>query len=228
MLRRLLCLTLLALTPVVAAPGLDLDTVLAKMDAAAAKFESMQADITRLKYMALLEEESTESGEIFVRKEKSDKVTMVINFKEPYVQHVSVSGNKVELYKPRIAQVEEYDITKHRDSFQQAFLLGFGTSADYLRKNYDLRLLGDDEVAGQTTVKLELIPKSEDARKRFPKLELWISTETWQTVQQRPYQTGGHDYRVFTYTNIKLNPQLPDKVFKLDIPKKVKRIFPGR
>jgi len=226
MVYRLFCLTLLALSSLGAA-DLDLDTVLSKMDSAAAKFESMQADITRLKYMALLDEKTTESGEIFVRKEKSG-VSMVINFKEPYEQHVSVDGNKVEMYKPRIATVEEYDITKHRDTFQQAFLLGFGTSADYLRKNYDLRLLGEEELAGQKTAKLELTPKSEEARKQFPKLELWVSTETWQAVQQKPFQTGGDDYRIFSYTNVKLNPNLPVKAFKLDIPKKVKRIFPQR
>jgi len=82
MLQRLLCLTLLALTPVIAT-GLDLDSVLANMDRAAAGFESMQATITRLKYMALLDEKTTESGEIFVRKDKDGSVRLLINFKEP-------------------------------------------------------------------------------------------------------------------------------------------------
>ena len=227
MLQRLLCLTLLALTPVIAT-GLDLDSVLANMDRAAAGFESMQATITRLKYMALLDEKTTESGEIFVRKDKDGSVRLLINFKEPYVYHVAIGGNKAEIYKPRIARVEAYDITKHRDTFQQAFLLGFGTSADYLRKNYELRLLGEEKAAGRNAVKLELTPKSEEARKQVPKLDLWVSTEIWQAVQQKPYQTGGEDYRIFTYTDVTLNPTLADKAFKLDIPKKTKRVFPRR
>ena len=227
MLQRLLCLTLLTLTPVMAA-GLDLDSVLANMDRAAAGFESMQATITRLKYMALLDEKTTESGEIFVRKDKDGSVRLLINFKEPYVYHVAIGGNKAEIYRPRIVTVEEYDIAKHRDTFQQAFLLGFGTTAAYLRKNYELRLQGEEDIAGQKTVKLGLIPKSEKTLKQVPQLDLWVSTATWQAVQQKPYQTGGEDYRTFTYTDVTLNPKLPNKAFKLDIPKKAKRIFPRR
>jgi len=228
MLPRLLCLTLLALAPLAAAPGLDLDTVLAKMDSAAATFESMQATITRLKYMALLDEKTTESGEIFVRKDRDGAVRMVINFKEPYVYHVALGGNKLEIYRPRITTVEEYDIAKHRDTFQKAFLLGFGTTVDYLRKNYEIRLSGEEDVAGQKTVKLELIPKSAEVLKQVPQFDLWVSTETWQAVQQKPYQLGGEDYRIFTYTDVTLNPKLASKAFKLDIPKKAKRSFPQR
>ena len=224
---RLLCLVLAVLTPVTAA-GLDLEQVLANMDRAASGFAGMEAGITRMKYMALLEEKTTESGEIYVRKDKSGKVRLLINFREPYNYHLAVSGDKAEIYRPRIATVEEYSIAKHRDTFQQAFLLGFGTTADYLRENYELQFLGEENSDGQATVRLELIPKSEGMRKQVPKLEMWVSTETWQAVRQKLHQPGDEDYRVFTYNNVKLNPKISDKVFKLDIPKKTKRIFPQR
>ena len=224
---RLLCLVLAALTPASAA-SLDLEQLLANMDRTASGFESMQAGITRVKYMALLEEKTTESGEMYVRQDKNGKVRLLINFREPYIYHLAVSGDKAEIYRPRIATVEEYSIAKHRDTFQQAFLLGFGTSADYLRENYTLQLLGEDHAAGQATVRLELIPKSEGMRKQVPKLEMWVSTETWQAVRQKLHQPGGEDYRVFTYNDVKLNPKIPDKIFKLDIPRGTKRVFPQR
>ena len=224
---RLLCLVLAALTPASAA-SLDLEQLLANMDRTASGFVSMQAGITRMKYMALLEEKTTESGEMYVRKDKNGKVRLLINFREPYNYHLAISGDKAEIYRPRIATVEEYSIAKHRDTFQQAFLLGFGTSADYLRENYELQLLGEDHAAGQATVRLELIPKSEGMRKQVPKLEMWVSTETWQAVRQKLHQPGGEDYRVFTYNDVKLNPKIPDKIFKLDIPRGTKRVFPQR
>lgn len=224
---QLLCLVLAALTPATAA-SLDLEQLLANMDRTASGFESMQAGITRVKYMALLEEKTTESGEMYVRKDKNGKVRLLINFREPYNYHLAVSGDKAEIYRPRIATVEEYSIAKHRDTFQQAFLLGFGTTADYLRENYKLQLLGEDHAADQATVRLELIPKSEGMRKQVPKLEMWVSTETWQAVRQKLHQPGGADYRVFTYNDVKLNPKIPDKIFKLDIPRGTKRVFPQR
>jgi outer membrane lipoprotein-sorting protein len=151
---------------------------------------------------------------------------MSIHFKEPYEYYLALNGAKAEIYRPRIKQVEEYNISKHGDALYQAFLLGIGTSAKYLRDNYDLRILGEESVGNRKTVRMELTPKSADARKQFPKLEIWVSTQTWQAVQQKLHQTGGEDYRVFTYNDIKLNPKLSDKVFKLDIPKSTKRIRP--
>ena len=65
-------------------------------------------------------------------------------------------------------------------------------------------------------------------RKQVLKLEMWVSTQTWQAVQQKLHQPGGEDYRVCTYRDIELNPKLSDKVFKLDIPKSAMRIFPQK
>ena len=225
MLTRTLFLVLLALLPLTAA---DLDSVLTKMDQAAAVFTGMEAKITRLNYMALLDSKDVESGTIYVRRDKKGKVRMAIHFTEPYEYYLAVNGDKAEIYRPRIATVEEYNISKHRDTFQQVLLLGFGTTEKYLRDNYELRVVGEEKVTDRPAVRLELVPKSEGMRKQVPKLEMWVSTDTWQAVQQKLHQPGGEDYRIFTYSDIELNPKLSDKVFKLDIPKSTKRILPQK
>ena len=137
-----------------------------------------------------------------------------------------MNGDKAKIYYPRIARVEEYNISKYRDTFQQALLLGFGTPAKYLRDNYDLRLVGEESVGDRPTVRLRLVPKSDSTRRRVPKFEMWVSTNTWQAVQQKPYDPGGEDYHIFTYDDVKLNAKFDDKVFKLKITKKTKRVFP--
>ena len=223
---RLLCLVLAVLTPLTAA-GLDLEQVLANMDRAASGFAGMEAGITRMKYMALLEEKTTESGEIYVRKDKSGKVRLLINFREPYNYHLAVSGDKAEIYRPRIATVEEYSIAKHRDTFQQAFLLGFGTTADYLRENYELQFLGEGNSDGQPAVRLELIPKSEGMRKQVPKLEMWVSTETWQAVRQKLHQPGGEDYRVLHLQQRQVEPEDRRQGFQARHPQEHQADFPA-
>jgi outer membrane lipoprotein-sorting protein len=55
---------------------------------------------------------------------------------------------------------------------------------------------------------------------QFPKFELWISDETGISVQQKMYQRGG-DYSLATYTNMKINQNLPDSAVKLNLPKGV-------
>lgn len=236
MFTRILCLplrlALLAVLPLAVPPlivsAADLDGVLEKMDQAADRFTGMEAKISRMKYMALLDSKDTESGTIYVRREDKGKVRMAIHFKEPSEYYLAINGDRAEIYRPRIATIEEYNIAKHRDAFQGGLLLGFGTSAKYLRATYDLQILGEESVGDWKTVRMELVPKSADTRKQLPKLEIWVSTETWQAVQQKLHQPGGEDYRVFTYSDIKLNPKLADNVFKLDIPKSAKRIFPQK
>jgi len=221
-------LAVLLAVPPLTVSAADLDSVLDKMDQAAGRFTGMEAKITRMKYMALLDSKDTESGVMYVRREDKGKVRMAIHFQEPSVYYLAINGDKAEIYRPRIATVEEYNIAKQRDAFQGGLLLGFGTSAKYLRDTYDLRILGEESVGDRKTVRMELVPKSADTRKQLPKLEIWVSTETWQAVQQKLHQPGGEDYRVFTYSDIKLNPKLSDSVFNLGIPKNAKRIFPQK
>jgi outer membrane lipoprotein-sorting protein len=107
-------------------------------------------------------------------------------------------------------------------------LLGFGTAGKFLRENYSLKLIGEEQAAGQDAVKLELVPKSEEMLRNIPRIEMWISKTSWQAVQQKMWQPAKGDYRLYTYTGIKQNPALPDKAFQLKIPKGVKRVYPQR
>lgn len=208
--------------------GADLNTVLANMDKASAGFRSMQADVRWVKYTALVEDETVEEGTMVVRRGKNNRVDLLIEFEKPYAYFLAVEGTKVEIYRPKIAEVQQYDLSKRREMLEQALLLGFGTSGKFLRENYNVDLLGEEEVAGQETVKLELVPKAEDMRKNIPRIEMWVSKESWQPVQQKMWQPARGDYRLYTYTNIKENPSLPDKAFELKIPRGVKRVYPQR
>lgn len=204
----------------------DLPTVLAQMDAASANFKTMRADLAWSSYTALVDDTSVESGSIVVRKEGSD-IEVKIDFTAPYARQMHINGTKAESYKPRINTIEEYDLSKHKDKLEQALLVGFGVSGKTIAKNYDAKILGEESVSGHDTVHLELIPKTEEARESVPKLEMWISTRTWQPVQQKLYQASGGDYRLYNYSEIEINPALKSSDFKLKVSGKAKRIRPG-
>jgi len=204
----------------------DLPTVLAKMDASAATFKTMRADLDWTTYTALVDDSSVESGSIVVRKEGSD-VEVKIDFTTPYPRQMHVQGTKAESYKPRINTIEEYDLSKHKDKLEQALLIGFGASGKAIAKNYDVKALGEESVSGHETVHLELIPKDAEARTSVPKLEMWVSKQTWQPVQQKLYQASNGDYTLYNYSEIEINPSLKSSDFKLKISGKAKRIKPG-
>ena len=206
----------------------EINVLLAQMDKAAGRFQTMRADVQWLKYTDIVDDESVEEGVIYVVRDKNKKINLLIEFQKPYPYFLSVHGTKVEIYRPKIATVEEYDLSKSKEMLEQILLLGFGTSGHFLRDKYDLMMVGDEVVAGVATVKIALVPKSDKLRQHMPRLELWVSTTDWQPVQEKIYGVNPGDYRLYTYTNVKRNAPIKGSSLKLRVPSKVKRIYPQR
>jgi outer membrane lipoprotein-sorting protein len=136
-------------------------------------------------------------------------------------------GNKVSLYRPKIAEVEEYEIGGRQGLVEQFLLLGFGTPGSELQKNYQITWRGEasleSSTGGERVMHMELIPKSDQAAAKLKKIELWLSPETWQPVQQKFWEPSG-DYMIARYTNLKLNTNIPDRAFRLPLKGNVKTV----
>jgi len=204
-----------------------LDATLAKVDQAATGFRGLSADIRKVSHTAVINEDSGDEGTILFKRPKPKDMRMLLDLKKPDARTIAVQGRKVEIYYPKMNTVQEYDAGQYRQLLDQALLLGFGSTSADLRSGYTLAAGGTETVAGQSTTKIVLIPKSKEALAHLKKVELWISDSTGITVQQKFHQTGG-DYLLATYTNIKLNPNLPDSALKLNLPKGVKRETPQK
>src|SRR5262249_8017578 len=142
------------------------------------------------------------------------EVQAIVDFTAPDPKAVAFSGTKVEIYYPKLQTVEEYDVRKNL--VEKYLVLGFGSSGKELEADYALRQLGTEPLNGQETNHIELIPKSKEVLQQFPKIEWWVSDTTGYPVQQKFYQTGG-DYMLFTYSDVAINPSLPDPAFKLNV-----------
>ena len=211
----------------VAAFGVTTDEVLSKLDKAAPSFKSMSAGISQSNYTKVLDEKTTETGEIALKKSAPRDLATLINFTKPNPRTVAFRGRKAEIYYPKLKSVQEYDLGKRSDLLDQFLLVGFGTTGKELKANYAVKYLGDETIGGQNTHKLELLPAATARREKLQKLELWVSDDGAYPVQQKFIQQSG-DYYLITYTDVKLNPQLGDESFKLNLPKGVKREFPGK
>ena len=202
----------------------SVDEVLARMDQAAPSFKAFSADLQSVTYTAVIQESENESGKILLKRNKRE-MAMLVEFTAPNQKSVAVHDRKAEIYYPKRQTVEEYDIGQYRALLDQFMLIGFGTSGKELATAYDMRVLGSDTVAGTATTRLELVPKSAEVLKNLKKLELWVPDTAAYPLQQKIY-LGGGDYKLFTYTNVKMNPALSDSDLKLKLPKNTKREFP--
>jgi len=196
----------------------SLDYVLSMMDRSAQDFKSLTAAIEHIKYTAVVKDTSTESGEIFVRKDSK----MRIDFQTPDPRTILRDGDKLFIYTPKINRVEEYNIGKNRAMADQYLALGFGMRTESLKKNYTVSMTGEEELDGHKAAVLELVPRSDDVRKQISKIEMWVDESSWLPVQQKFFETGSGDYFLSHYTKVMKNLKLGDGKFKADWPKGTK------
>jgi outer membrane lipoprotein-sorting protein len=195
-----------------------LDTVMAMMDKSAKDFHSLTADIEHVKYTAVVKDTSTETGQIFVRKDEK----LRIDFQKPDPRTILRNGDNLYIYTPKIGTVEEFNIGKNRAMADQYLALGFGTKSESLRKNYQVSLTGEEELDGRKMAVIELIPNADDVRKQITKIQMWVDEASWLPVQQKFFEAGSGDYFMSRYKSVMKNLKIADSKFKADWPKGTK------
>src|SRR3984957_614724 len=199
-----------------------LDNILKQMDAQAANFHSLTADLERTKVTVVVDDKSTESGQIMVRSD--DK--MRIEVTQPDARTILRDGDNFYIYNPKIHRVEEYNLGKKKSLVDQFVLLGFGTSGSSLKDSYSITLQGEETLDNRKVLRLELLPKTDEVRKQLSRIVLWLDESSWLPVQQQFFETGSGDYFIIRYRNMKRNERISDNDFKPHWPRGTTKIQP--
>ncbi len=205
-------------------PVTGLERVLDRMDTAARNFKTTEASVVWEQYQKVIDEKETEKGTIYFRREGGE-IQMAADFAEPDKKYVIYSGGKLQVYQPKIDQVNEYDPGKNRSDVESFLVLGFGGNGHDLLKSYEVKFLGPETVSGVASEKLELIPKSVRLKNNIARILLWIDPVRGVSVQQQFFEPSG-DYRLAKYSEIQINKKLPESAFKLKTTAKTKIVPP--
>ena len=189
--------------------------VLEMMDKSAKDFRSLTADIENVKYTAVVQDKSTETGQIWVRHDQK----MRIEFTKPEGRTILRTGDSFFLYNPKLNRVEEYDLGKNRAMVDQYIRLGFGTKSEDLKKSYLVTVTGEEQLDNRKAIVVELTPKADQIRSQITRIQMWIDEASWLPIQQKIYETGSGDYILFHYTGMMKNLKINDSKFKQDWPK---------
>ncbi len=173
----------------------------------------------RTKVTVVVNDRSTERGDIFVRGDK-----MLLQIKAPDPRTILRLGDNLYIYNPGLKRVEEYNLGKNRAMVEQFLLLGFGTRGSELEKGYDVKLLREERISDQGVVVLDLTPKSAQVRHEISKIQIWVSEATWLPVQQEFYEAGSGDYSIVRYSNVVRNAEIPDSTFRQNWPKGTQKV----
>ena len=82
----------------------SLESVLKKMDAAAANFHTTQADFVWDQYQRVVDEHDLQKGTVYYRR-AGKEIEMMAEIKEPDPKFVLYKDGKLQVYQPKIEQV---------------------------------------------------------------------------------------------------------------------------
>lgn len=199
----------------------DLAEIFSRMDEAAKRLKTLSAKLEFTKVTVVVDDKSTELGQIFFHKSKTSEI--LIDIQKPDAKAILFKKNKAEIYLPKINQIQEYDLEQHSGLVQRFLLLGFGKETGDLKKDYEIKFVGEEDIEGDTTAILELTPRKQEIATHLSKVQLWVSEESWIPVQQKFFEAGG-DYLIARYTAVKVNRKLSGSTFQLKAAKDAKRV----
>lgn len=212
MTRFAVCFVLVALSgvPQVSAQEFTTAQILAKLDEKAKVFTSLQASLEQLtvSYGVSTPEQS---GKLTISKPK-ETPRFFLEITEPTKMRALIDKGKGTLYYPDDNTFREMNVDSNGETLQ-LLLIGFGASAETIKKGYSAEAMGREKMGNVNAVVLELksIAKSTD---EFPLLKLWLDPTSWTPVQIRLGKNlkNYHDYK---YSNVQLNRSVSDSVFDL-------------
>ena len=200
----------------------DLNSVLAKLDAAAAKFKSAQADIsTDLVQVQPLPDDDRQTGVVLFERNGGD-LQMALHLKtdngKPVLKDVVFAGGVGKLYEPQLKQMQVFKVANNQSQADTILSLGFGGSGKDLQKSWQIVYAGTEQVEGKQAAKLELVPREESLKNTFPKVILWVDLSNGLALKQQFFDASGN-YKLAVYANIRLNGPVPANAFEIKAPK---------
>jgi outer membrane lipoprotein-sorting protein len=196
----------------------NLDQVFAKIDEVAKTFQSVQANVERTHVTVIVNDKDVSSGKFYyVRQGQQPRVRLDLS--APAQQELLIDKGKLQIYYPTLKQVQEAILGEHQDKVEMFMALGFGQSSRDLKQNFTVSLAGEEMIDGKKTTVLELKPKNSNM---FQSVRLWMDPQKWVSVQIKTTEQGSGDYLTIKFSDIRINPRIPESTFDLRLPKDVK------
>ncbi len=199
-----------------------LGEILRRMDLYNKTLQSLQADVTMVKFNPQLNVSDVSQGSTSYLPKSGKRVMYVrIDWTKPVEEQISLIGDDYELYRPRLGQVIQGKSSKAKNSASVGGALGFmNMSKAQLNANYDVSYIGQEQISGGvTTWHLQLNPKTATSYKTA---ELWVDGDGMP--RQAKIAEQNNDTTTVLLTNIRKNVTLKGEIFKLKYPGTVKKI----
>lgn len=191
----------------------DLKSVLQQLNAAAARFHSMSADLAAENQQTdPIPNTDVQTGTIYYER-KGGGFEMAIHLEKENGKTVpKVIVGKGDVFTMYEKLTDQVTTKKGAGKYEGYLALGFGASGNDLEAKWSIKYVGSEVMNGVKVAKLELIAKDPDVVKLFPKVTIWIDSERGVSLKQY-FDEGQGQSRTVTFSNFKLNQTLPGDAF---------------
>ena len=194
--------------PAARGAGETLDEFIARMDARAEEIETLEADLRYARREEFRpERERVSTGKIYVRK-PSD---MYIEFTDPYPRRIWITDDYIVDYKVDLNSAEKVELADEN----RPEIIGLSTRFSELKGDFRMELArpGGDHPSGYI---LTLTP-AEGVEADFTSASVEVDAESLLPVRVTEKNSRLKRDKIYTFTNIRENPRLSDRLFTPDL-----------
>ena len=179
-----------------------------------AELESYQANFKI--FSEKMGKKKTQSG--VVKYKATDK--LIMDFHKLYGQKIISNGEMMWIYIPSMNVVAEQDLKSNSGFFSSGTKSGLRRL--FSKYHYKFNSKKQPEKQNDGTMKYTLFLKQKESRSGFRTLKLWIS-EDYFITRAMGTTSSGKKIDIF-FTNIKKNINIPNGVFKFNVPARARII----
>jgi outer membrane lipoprotein carrier protein len=193
--------------------GMDpaLRAVLEQFDAAQAQVRALSARFVERKEIGLLKNAVVQKGQFYHT--KPDK--FLWEYLSPEPKTLLMNGKSLVAYYPVQKQAEEIQT---RLSKRLVKYFGLGQVFADLQEYYTLSLDPANTVARTHLIVMK--PRSKRLEKRLSEVRIWLDDELKQ-VRQLEYREADGDRTLFTFEDIRVNPDISPARYEIKLPEDV-------
>jgi len=189
-----------------------LDEVLKEVQKRQSAVKTLQAEFVQEKSLAMLSQPQLSRGSFAY--EKPDKVLW--RYDEPTPVTMLIASGRMTTYYPKLSRAETIEVGRFQDRIFK--YMGAANAIGELQTWFNFRF---SDRKGDTTWKLELLPKTSQVSKRVKGITIWIDRQTFLTSKFEYIEADG-DVTRYEFRSIRVNEPVPPATFKLALPPTVK------
>ena len=204
------------------APG-NVDAVLHQLDAASARFKSLEANIRIDLFERVVQDTSTECGLIYYQRQGTAiqmdlrSASAAANacpssaFSAPPSRVINYRNGTLKMFEPQANHLTLLNAGSNQATYESFLTLGFGASGHDLAKAWNITDEGteslNDGARNVSTVKLKLVAKDPAILKNVTSVVIWIDPTRGISLKQQ-FTTPAGDSKTTYFTNIRYNQKI--------------------